>query len=218
MKSSPLDVGGEHIIPSVTRVFTDRADAVCFLPGVLAAEGRCIRACAPDWYFSATGSASPTRRWSRPRNTTRKRAPLPSASACRSPDLNAGRYTVQAIVVDAGDLLCCVCAGIISRFVPLRSRQRRLLRKVRQAISPCSLQLWGKESPAPSRNTRLSWRRRFAGGFALRWIRPTRRRDAGATRTALCLGSVGFSLRGFSFARAQYKRRRPGYSPRALLI
>src|SRR5579863_1489744 len=37
-------------------------------------------------YFSATGCVSPTRRWLQPRNTTKRAAPRPSASACRSRD------------------------------------------------------------------------------------------------------------------------------------
>ena len=101
MKSSPLDVGGERIIPSVTRVFTDsrrcmfssrhtcrrrptpaslRAGLVFFRNGQRLSDTPMV---APAEYDEKTRTAS-------------FRISLPLAG------LNAGRYTVQAIVVDAG--------------------------------------------------------------------------------------------------------------------
>jgi VWFA-related protein len=101
LKSSPLDVGGERIIPSVTRVFTGqqtlyvffqayappkagvnslRAGLVFFRNGRRFSDTPMV---APTEYNSATHAAS-------------FRLSLPLAG------LNAGRYTVQAVVVDAG--------------------------------------------------------------------------------------------------------------------
>ena len=101
MKTSPLDVGGERIIPSVTRVFTDQQTLYVFFQAYLPqkADATSLRAglvffrngqrlsdtpmVAPAQYDDATRTAS-------------FRISLPMDG------LNAGRYTVQAIVVDAG--------------------------------------------------------------------------------------------------------------------
>jgi VWFA-related protein len=101
MKSSPLEVGGERIIPNVTRVFTDQQTLFVFFQAYLPqkAEPSSLRAglvffrngqrlsdtpmVAPAEYDDKTHIAS-------------FRISLPLAG------LGAGRYTVQAIAVDAG--------------------------------------------------------------------------------------------------------------------
>jgi VWFA-related protein len=101
MKSSPLDVGGERIIPSVTRVFTDQQTLYVFFQAYLPqkVDETSLRAglvffrngqrlsdtpmVAPAEYDEKTQAAS-------------FRISLPLAG------LGAGRYTVQAIVVEAG--------------------------------------------------------------------------------------------------------------------
>jgi VWFA-related protein len=101
MKSSPLEVGGERIIPSVTRVFTDQQTLYVFFQAYLPqkADASALRAglvffrggqrltdtpvVAPAEYDEKTRTAS-------------FRMSLPLSQ------LGIGRYTVQAVVVDAG--------------------------------------------------------------------------------------------------------------------
>ena len=101
MKTSPLDVGGERIIPSVTRVFTDQQTLYIFFQAYAPqkTDGNALRAglvffrngqrlsdtpmIAPAEYDEKTGSAS-------------FRMSLPLSG------LSAGRYTAEAVVVEPG--------------------------------------------------------------------------------------------------------------------
>jgi VWFA-related protein len=101
LKSSPLDVGGERIIPSVTRVFTGQQTLYVFfqayLPAKVAADS--LRAGLVFFRngqrFSDTPMVAPTE-YNAATRTASFRLSLPLA------ELSAGRYTVQAIVVNAG--------------------------------------------------------------------------------------------------------------------
>ena len=101
MKSSPLDVGGEHIIPSVTRVFTDQQTLYVFFQAYLPQKADAAALRAGLVFFrngqrlSDTPMVAPAE-YDEKTRTASFRISLPLAG------LNAGRYTVQAIVVDAG--------------------------------------------------------------------------------------------------------------------
>jgi hypothetical protein len=101
MKSSPLDLGGEHIIPSVTRVFTGDQTLYVFFQAYApqSADANSLRAGLVFFRnglrLSDTPMVSPTE-YDEKTRTASFRLSLPLAS------LGAGRYTVQAIVVDAG--------------------------------------------------------------------------------------------------------------------
>jgi VWFA-related protein len=101
MKSSPLDVGGERIIPSVTRVFTGQQTLYVFFQAYLPqkAESDALRAGLVFFRngqrLSDTPMVAPSEYNAKSR-TASFRISLPLTA------LNAGRYTVQAIVVDAG--------------------------------------------------------------------------------------------------------------------
>jgi len=101
MKSSPLIVDGERIIPSVTRVFTDQQTMYVFFQAYLPqkADANSIRAGLVFFRngqrLSDTPMVAPTE-YDDKTHTASFRISLPLV------DLNAGRYTVQAIVVDAG--------------------------------------------------------------------------------------------------------------------
>jgi hypothetical protein len=101
MKSSPLDVGGERIIPSVTRVFTDQQTLYVFFQAYLPqkADAASLRAGLVFFRNGQRLSETPMVEPAQYDDTTRTasfRISLPLGG------LNAGRYTVQAIVVDAG--------------------------------------------------------------------------------------------------------------------
>lgn len=101
MKSSPLDVGGERIIPSVTRVFSSEQTLYIFFQAYVPqkADANSLRAGLVFFRngqrLSDTPMVVPTEYDAQGR-TASFRLSLPLAS------LAAGRYTVQAIVVDAG--------------------------------------------------------------------------------------------------------------------
>ncbi len=101
MKSSPLDVGGERIIPSVTRVFTGEQTLYVFFQAYAPqkADANSLRAGLVFFRngqrLSDTPMVAPTEYDDKSR-TASFRLSLPLAG------LTAGRYTVQAIVVDAG--------------------------------------------------------------------------------------------------------------------
>jgi VWFA-related protein len=101
MKSSPLDVGGERIIPSVTRVFTGEQTLYVFFQAYAPqkADANTLRAGLVFFRngerLSDTPMVAPTE-YDEKSRTASFRLSLPLAS------LAAGRYTVQAIVVDAG--------------------------------------------------------------------------------------------------------------------
>jgi VWFA-related protein len=101
MKSSPLDVGGERIIPSVTRVFTGEQTLYVFFQAYAPqkADANSLRAGLVFFRngqrLSDTPMVSPTE-YDEKSRTASFRLSLPLAG------LGAGRYTVQAIVVDAG--------------------------------------------------------------------------------------------------------------------
>jgi VWFA-related protein len=101
MKSSPLDVGGEHIVPSVTRVFTSDQTLYVFFQAYLPEKADASAMRAGLVFFrngqrlSDTPMVAPAE-YDEKTHTASFRISLPLAG------LNAGRYTVQAIVVDAG--------------------------------------------------------------------------------------------------------------------
>ena len=101
MKSSPLDVGGERIIPSVTRVFTGEQTLYVFFQAYAPqkADANSLRAGLVFFRngqrLSDTPMVAPTE-FDEKSRTASFRLSLPLAG------LGAGRYTVQAIIVDAG--------------------------------------------------------------------------------------------------------------------
>ena len=101
MKSSPLDVGGERIIPSVTRLFTGDQTLYVFFQAYAPqkADANSLRAGLVFFRngqrLSDTPMVAPTE-YDEKTRTASFRLSLPLSS------LSAGRYTVQAIVVDAG--------------------------------------------------------------------------------------------------------------------
>jgi hypothetical protein len=101
MKSSPLDVGGERIIPSVTRVFTAEQTLYVFFQAYAPqkADANSLRAglifFRNGQRLSDTPMVAPTE-YDEKSRTASFRLSLPLAG------LGPGRYTVQAVVVDAG--------------------------------------------------------------------------------------------------------------------
>jgi VWFA-related protein len=101
LKSSPLDVGGERIIPSVTRVFTGEQTLYVFFQAYAPqkADANSLRAGLVFFRngqrLSDTPMVTPTE-YDEKSRTASFRLSLPLAG------LATGRYTVQAIVVDAG--------------------------------------------------------------------------------------------------------------------
>jgi len=101
LKSSPLDVGGERIIPSVTRVFTGEQTLFVFFQAYAPqkADANSLRAGLVFFRngqrLSDTPMVAPTE-YDEKSRTASFRLSLPLAG------LGAGRYTVQAIAVDAG--------------------------------------------------------------------------------------------------------------------
>jgi len=101
MKSSPLDVGGEHIVPSVTRVFTGDQTLYIFFQAYVPQKADAASIRAGLVFFrnglrlSDTPMVSATE-YDEKSRTASFRLSVPLA------DLAAGRYTVQAVVVDAG--------------------------------------------------------------------------------------------------------------------
>jgi VWFA-related protein len=101
MKSSPLDVGGERIIPSVTRVFTGEQTLYVFFQAYAPqkADANSLRAGLVFFRNGQRLSDTPmvtATEYDEKNRTASFRLSLPLSG------LTAGRYTVQAIVVDAG--------------------------------------------------------------------------------------------------------------------
>jgi hypothetical protein len=101
MKPSPLEAGGERIIPSVTRMFTSQQTLYVFFQAYLPQKAEAASLRAGLVFFrngqrlSDTPMVEPTE-YDEKTRTASFRISLPLSG------LNAGRYTVQAIVVDAG--------------------------------------------------------------------------------------------------------------------
>lgn len=101
MKSSPLEVGGERIIPSVTRMFTNQQTLYVFFQAYLPQKADAASLRAGLVFFrngqrlSDTPMVEPAE-YNEKTRTASFRISLPLGG------LNAGRYTVQVIVVDAG--------------------------------------------------------------------------------------------------------------------
>jgi VWFA-related protein len=101
MKSSPLEVGGERIVPSVTRVFTDQQTLFVFFQAYLPQKADATSLRAGLVFFrngrrlSDTAMVEPAE-YNENIRTASFRISLPLGP------LDTGRYTVQAIVVDAG--------------------------------------------------------------------------------------------------------------------
>jgi VWFA-related protein len=119
MKSSPLVVEGERIIPSVTRVFTDQQTLYVFFQAYLPQKADSSSVRAGLVFFrngqrlSDTPMVAPTEYVEKTR-TASFRISLPLAG------LNAGRYTVQGIVVDAGTSY----AGFARNYFALRTASK----------------------------------------------------------------------------------------------
>ncbi len=101
LKSSPLDVGGERIIPSVTRVFTGDQTMYVFFQAYAPpkADPNSLRAGLVFFRNGQRLSDTPmiaATEYDAASRTASFRLSLPLAA------LAAGRYTVQAVVVDAG--------------------------------------------------------------------------------------------------------------------
>ena len=101
MKSSPLDVGGEHIIPSVTRVFTGEQTLYVFFQAYLPqkADATAMRA---GLVFFRNGQRSSDTSMVAPAEYNEKTRTASFRISLPLSGLIVGRYTVQAIVVDAG--------------------------------------------------------------------------------------------------------------------
>jgi VWFA-related protein len=101
MKSSPLDVGGQRIVPSVTRVFTSQQTLYVFFQAYSpqGADPEKLRAGLVFFVngkrYDETGIVEPSDVDAKTR-TASFRMSLPLEK------LPAGRYTVQAVVVEAG--------------------------------------------------------------------------------------------------------------------
>jgi VWFA-related protein len=101
LKSSPLDVGGERIIPSVTRVFTGEQTLYVFFQAYAPqkADANSLRAGLVFFRngqrLSDTPMVAPTE-YDEKSRTASFRLSLPLSA------LSVGRYTVQAVVVEAG--------------------------------------------------------------------------------------------------------------------
>jgi hypothetical protein len=101
MKSSPLEVGGERIVPSVTRMFTDQQTLYVFFQAYLPQKADAASLRAGLVFFrngqrrSDTPMVEPAE-YNEKTRTASFRISLPLGG------LTVGRYTVQAIVVDAG--------------------------------------------------------------------------------------------------------------------
>jgi VWFA-related protein len=101
MKSSPLEVGGERIIPSVTRVFTDQQTLYVFFQAYVPQKGDASALRAGLVFFRGGQRLSDTpvvapAEYDEKTRTASFRMSLPLSQ------LGMGRYTVQAVVVDAG--------------------------------------------------------------------------------------------------------------------
>jgi VWFA-related protein len=101
MASSPLEVGGERIIPSVTRMFTDQQTLYVFFQAYLPQKAEATSLRAGLVFFRNGQRLSDTlmvepAEYNEKTRTASFRISLPLSG------LSAGRYTVQAIVVDAG--------------------------------------------------------------------------------------------------------------------
>src|SRR4029077_4233079 len=100
-ESPPLHVGGERIIPSVTRVFTDQQTLYVFFQAYLPQKADADSLRAGLVFFrngqrlSDTPMVAPAE-YDDKTHTASFRISLPLDG------LSAGRYTVQTIVVDAG--------------------------------------------------------------------------------------------------------------------
>jgi VWFA-related protein len=101
MRSSPLEVGGERIIPSVTRMFTDQRMLYVFFQAYLPqkAEADSLRA---GLVFFRNGQRLSNTPMIEPAEYNDKTRTASFRMSLPLNGLNAGRYTVQAIVVDAG--------------------------------------------------------------------------------------------------------------------
>jgi hypothetical protein len=116
MKSSPLEVGGERIVPSVTRVFTDQQTLYVFFQAYLPPKADPAALRAGLVFFRGGQRLSdtpvvPPAEYDEKTRTASFRMSLPLAQ------LGAGRYTVQAVVVDA----CTSYAAFARNYFALRA-------------------------------------------------------------------------------------------------
>ena len=116
LKTTPLDVGGERIIPSVTRVFTDQQTLYVLFQAYLPnrANEASLRAGLVFFHNGRKSSETPMVEpieYNASTHTASFRMSLPLAG------LPLGRYTVQAVAVDAGSSY----AGFGRSYFALRS-------------------------------------------------------------------------------------------------
>jgi VWFA-related protein len=101
MKASPLEMGGERIIPSVTRVFTTQQMLYVFFQAYLPAksDGANLRAGLVFFRNGERVNATPL---VEPAGTDAKLRAAAFRISLPLEKLGPGRYTVQAVVVEAG--------------------------------------------------------------------------------------------------------------------
>ena len=101
MASSPLDVGGERIVPSVTRVFTSQQTLYVFFQAYTpqAADPSALRA---GLVFFVNGRRYDETALVEPAESDAKTRTASFRISLPLDELPTGRYTVQAVVVQAG--------------------------------------------------------------------------------------------------------------------
>ncbi len=101
MKSSPLDVGGQRIVPSVTRVFTTQQNLYVFFQAYMPSKevGDKLRAGLVFFYNGQRVTATPLLE---PADVDAKTQTASFRISLPLDTLKPGRYTVQAVVVEPG--------------------------------------------------------------------------------------------------------------------
>jgi VWFA-related protein len=101
MKSSPLDVGGQRIVPSVTRVFTSQQTMYVFFQAY-APQGADPEKLRAGLVFFVNGKRYDETGIVEPSDVDAKTRTASFRMSLPLEKLSAGRYTVQAVVVEAG--------------------------------------------------------------------------------------------------------------------
>jgi hypothetical protein len=101
MKSSPLDVGGQRIVPSVTRVFTSQQTLYVFFQAY-APQGADPEKLRAGLVFFVNGKRYDATEIVEPADVDAKTRTASFRMSLPLEKLPSGRYTVQAVVVEAG--------------------------------------------------------------------------------------------------------------------
>jgi VWFA-related protein len=101
MKNSPLDVGGQRIVPSVTRVFTTQQNMYVFFQAYLPFKAPSDKLRAGLVFFS-NGQRVTATPLLEPAEFDAKTQTASFRISVPLDELKPGRYTVQAVVVEAG--------------------------------------------------------------------------------------------------------------------